>query len=48
MGESGQQNTAVIRWLTFLMFMLFAMITDSVGVIIPQVVSHHGDVIGNP
>jgi FHS family L-fucose permease-like MFS transporter len=38
MSESGQQNIAVIRWLTFLMFMMFAMTTDSVGVIIPQIV----------
>ena len=28
----------MIRWLTFLMFMMFAMTTDSVGVIIPQIV----------
>jgi fucose permease len=32
------QNIAVIRWLTILMFMMFAMTTDSVGVIIPQIV----------
>lgn len=38
MSESGQQNITVIRWLTFLMFMMFAMTTDSVGVIIPQIV----------
>jgi fucose permease len=38
MSDSGQQNIAVIRWLTFLMFMMFAMTTDSVGVIIPQIV----------
>ncbi len=37
MGES-DQKLAVIRWLTFLMFMMFAMTTDSVGVIIPQIV----------
>ena len=30
-------NTALIKWLTYLMFMMFAMTTDSVGVIIPQV-----------
>jgi len=40
--ESGQQNIAVIRWLTFLMFMMFAMTTDSVGVIIPQIVKEFG------
>lgn len=33
------RNLAVIRWLTFLMFMMFAMTTDSVGVIIPQVIT---------
>jgi fucose permease len=38
MNKSGQQNITVIRWLTFLMFMMFAMTTDSVGVIIPQIV----------
>ena len=31
-------NLAVIKWLTFLMFMMFAMTTDAVGVIIPQVI----------
>src|SRR6266536_3096492 len=31
-------NLSVIKWLTFLMFMMFAMTTDSVGVIIPQIV----------
>jgi fucose permease len=30
-------NLAVIKYLTFLMFMMFAMTTDSVGVIIPEV-----------
>jgi fucose permease len=38
MSESAQQNIVVIRWLTFLMFMMFAMTTDSVGVIIPEIV----------
>jgi fucose permease len=37
--NSGRQNLAVIRWLTFMMFMMFAMTTDSVGVIIPQIVA---------
>ncbi len=32
------RNLAVIKWLTFLMFMMFAMTTDAVGVIIPQVI----------
>jgi len=31
-------NLAIIKWLTFLMFMMFAMTTDAVGVIIPQVI----------
>src|SRR5512136_2283080 len=35
---TGQRNLTVIRWLTFLMFMMFAMTTDSVGVIIPEVI----------
>ncbi len=38
MSEAAPQNIVVIRWLTFLMFMMFAMTTDSVGVIIPQIV----------
>jgi len=42
MSEPGRQNIAVIRWLTFLMFMMFAMTTDSVGVIIPQIVAEFG------
>lgn len=32
------RNLAAIRWLTFFMFMMFAMTTDSVGVIIPEVI----------
>lgn len=35
-------NTHVIRWLTYLMFFMFAMTTDSVGVIIPQVIKEFG------
>jgi len=31
-------NTFVIKSLTFMMFMMFAMTTDSVGVIIPEVI----------
>jgi len=31
-------NLTVLKWLTFLMFMMFAMTTDSVGVIIPEVI----------
>ena len=32
------RSLALIKWLTFLMFMMFAMTTDSVGVIIPEVI----------
>jgi FHS family L-fucose permease-like MFS transporter len=32
------RNLTAIRWLTFLMFTMFAMTTDSVGVIIPEVI----------
>ncbi|MBS1850575.1 MAG: MFS transporter [Acidobacteria bacterium] len=35
---ASQRNLSTIRWLTFLMFMMFAMTTDSVGVIIPEVI----------
>jgi MFS transporter, FHS family, L-fucose permease len=33
-----QSNMGLIKWLTFVMFMMFAMTTDSVGVIIPEVI----------
>src|SRR5277367_5473983 len=33
-----QSNMGLIKWLTFFMFMMFAMTTDSVGVIIPEVI----------
>ncbi len=33
-----QRNLSTIKWLTFFMFMMFAMTTDSVGVIIPEVI----------
>ena len=36
------QNIQLIRWLTFLMFTLFAMTTDAVGVIIPQIIKDFG------
>ncbi len=32
-----QRNLGIIKWLTFLMFMMFAMTTDSVGEIIPEI-----------
>lgn len=37
-----QHNLAAIKGLTFLMFMMFAMTTDSVGVIIPEVIKEYG------
>jgi fucose permease len=33
-----KRNLTAIKWLTFLMFMMFAMTTDSVGTIIPEVI----------
>jgi len=33
-----RRNLTAIRWLTFLMFTMFAMTTDSVGVIIPEII----------
>ncbi len=36
--NNDQRNLSVIKWLTFFMFMMFAMTTDSVGVIIPEVI----------
>jgi FHS family L-fucose permease-like MFS transporter len=33
-----RHNLTAIKWLTFLMFMMFAMTTDSVGIIIPEVI----------
>ena len=30
-------DSRIIRWLTYMMFMMFAMTTDAVGVIIPEV-----------
>ncbi|PYT67955.1 MAG: MFS transporter, partial [Acidobacteria bacterium] len=35
---TAQRSLSVIKWLTFFMFMMFAMTTDSVGVIIPQII----------
>jgi fucose permease len=35
---SQKHNLTAIKWLTFLMFMMFAMTTDSVGLIIPDVI----------
>ncbi|MDO9255061.1 MAG: MFS transporter [Bacteroidales bacterium] len=35
--KSDQHNLTIIKWLTYMMFMMFAMTTDAVGVIIPEV-----------
>ncbi|MBB5747132.1 MFS transporter [Brevundimonas variabilis] len=35
-------NTGLIKGLTYMMFMMFAMTTDSVGVIIPEVIKEFG------
>src|SRR5438067_25615 len=37
-----QASLTVIKALTFLMFMMFAMTTDSVGVIIPEIIKQFG------
>src|SRR5512141_1905609 len=37
-----RKDTGAIRALTFLMFMMFAMTTDSVGIIIPQIIKTFG------
>src|SRR2546421_11884875 len=37
-----QSSLRVIKALTFLMFMMFAMTTDSVGVIIPEIIKQFG------
>jgi fucose permease len=39
---SGRGNRAVIKALTFAMFTMFAMTTDSVGVVIPEVIKEFG------
>jgi fucose permease len=41
-GETRSRNMATIKALTFLMFMMFAMTTDSVGIIIPEVIKTFG------
>lgn len=40
--EAGRSNITLIKWVTYLMFMMFAMTTDSVGVIIPQIIKQFG------
>jgi fucose permease len=34
-----QPHRSTIKWLTYLMFMMFAMTTDAVGVIIPELMN---------
>ncbi len=36
--ETQKHNLTAIKWLTYMMFMMFAMTTDSVGLIIPVVI----------
>ena len=36
------RNTTVIKWLTCLMFMMFAMPSDAVGSIIPRLIKEYG------
>ncbi len=40
--SQNQRNLGIIKWLTFLMFMMFAMTTDSVGEIIPEIQKEFG------
>jgi fucose permease len=37
-----KRNVGIIKWLTYLMFMMFAMTTDSVGEIIPEIQNEFG------
>jgi len=36
--STGRSNMAAIKALTYMMFAMFAMTTDSVGIIIPEIV----------
>ena len=40
--REGRHNMAVVKTLTYLMFAMFAMTTDSVGIIIPEVIRTFG------
>jgi fucose permease len=40
--ERGRTNLTLIKALTYLMFMMFAMTTDSVGLIIPEIIKTFG------
>src|SRR6266699_1472968 len=39
---AGRANLTLIKALTYLMFMMFAMTTDSVGIIIPEIIKTFG------
>ena len=39
---AGSRNLAVVKTLTYVMFAMFAMTTDSVGIIIPEVIRTFG------
>ena len=40
--EPVRSNLTLIKALTYLMFMMFAMTTDSVGIIIPEIIKTFG------
>jgi len=40
--EPGRSSLTLIKALTYLMFMMFAMTTDSVGIIIPEIIKTFG------
>ena len=40
--EAARTNLTLIKALTYLMFMMFAMTTDSVGLIIPEIIKTFG------
>lgn len=41
MSNSINNNNKLIRWLTYMMFLMFAMTTDAVGVIIPEIIKEY-------
>lgn len=42
MRPAGHSQLLLIKWLTYLMFLMFAMTTDAVGVIIPEIIKDFG------
>ena len=36
--DNDARNVALIKWLTYLMFLMFAMTSDAVGSVIPKVI----------